>query len=98
MSTPESVDDRIELKVVGKSGQISLGKSYAGKTMRLERRKDGTMLLTAVAVVPEHQLWTLEEPHRSQIARGLTWAAGTEAKETNLDALSKRSGRRRGGK
>ena len=37
MSTPESVDDRIELKVVGKSGQISLGKSYAGKTLRLER-------------------------------------------------------------
>jgi hypothetical protein len=56
------------------------------------------MLLTAVAVVPEHQLWTLEEPHRSQIARGLTWAAGTEAKESNLDALTTRSGRRRGGK
>ena len=98
MSTPESVDDRIELKVVGKSGQISLGKSYAGKTLRLERRKDGTMLITAVAVVPEHLLWTLEEPHRSQIARGLTWAAGTEARETNLDALTKRAGRRRGGK
>ena len=46
------------------------------------------MLLTAVAVVPEHQLWMLEEPHRSQIARGLTWAAGTEAKETNLDTLT----------
>jgi hypothetical protein len=98
MSVPETTADRVELKVVGKSGQISLGKSYAGKTLRLERRSDGTMLLTAVAVVPEHQLWTLEEPHRSQIARGLTWAATTEAKETNLDALTKRSGRRRGGK
>jgi hypothetical protein len=95
---PESTADRVELKVVGKSGQISLGKSYAGKTLLLERRGDGTMLLTAVAVVPEHQLWTTEEPHRSQIARGLTWAAGTKAKETNLDALTKRSGRRRGRK
>ena len=98
MKTPETLTDQVEIKVVGKSGQISLGKSYAGKTLRLERRRDGTMLLTAVAVVPEHQLWTIEEPHRSQIARGLTWAAGTEAKETNLDALTKRTGRRRGGK
>jgi hypothetical protein len=98
MSMPESSADRVELKVVGKSGQISLGKSYAGKTLRLERRSDGTMLLTAVAVVPEHQLWTIEEPHRSQIARGLAWAGGTEAKETNLDALTRRTRRRRGGK
>jgi hypothetical protein len=43
-------------------------------------------------------LWTLEEPDRSQIARGLTWAASTEAKETDLDALAKRTGRRRGRK
>lgn len=92
------VADRVEIKVVGKSGQISLGKTYAGKTLRLERRSDGTMLLTAVAMIPEHQLWTLEEPHRSQIARGLTWAAGTQAKETNLEALTKRAGRRRGRK
>ena len=39
------------------------------------------MLLTAVAVVPESQLWTLEEPQRSEIARGLAWAASTQAKE-----------------
>jgi hypothetical protein len=98
MNTAERAADQVEIKVVGKSGQISLGKSYAGKTLRLERRGDGTMLLTAVAVVPESQLWTLEEPHRSQIARGLTWAAGTPAKETDLDVLAKRAGRRRGRK
>lgn len=96
METPETLADQVEIKVVGKSGQISLGKRYAGKTLRLERRRDGTMLLTAVAVVPESQLWTLEEPHRSQIARGLTWAAETPAKESDLDALTKRAGRRRG--
>ena len=96
MNAPETAADRVEIKVVGKSGQISLGKSYAGKTLRLERRSDGTMILTAVAVVPESQLWTLEEPHRSQIARGLTWAASTEARETNLEALTRRAGRVRG--
>lgn len=80
----------------GKSGQISLGKSYAGKTLRLERRKDGTMVLTAVAVVPESQLWTLEEPHRSRIERGLAWAAETQPRETDVDGLLKRRTKRVG--
>lgn len=83
-----------EIKVVGKSGQISLGKSYAGKTLRLERRKDGSILLTAVAMVPESQLWTLEEPNRSRIARGLAWAAKTTPAETDVDVLLKRRTKR----
>jgi hypothetical protein len=86
--TPESTGG-VEIKVVGKSGQISLGKRYAGKTLRLERRNDGTVLLTAVAMVPENQLWTLEEPHRSRIERGLTWAAATKPQETDIGGLLK---------
>lgn len=82
-----------EIKVVGKSGQISLGKSYAGKTLRVERFGEGRIVLTTVAIVPETQLWTLREPHRSRIRRGLTWAAKSKPRETDLDALLKqRSG------
>ena len=92
--------EQIEIKVVGKSGQISLGKRFAGKTLRLERRSDGTVLLTAVAMVPESQMWTIEEPHRSRIERGLEWAARTAPRETDLDGLVKqdtpKAGRRRG--
>lgn len=79
----------VEIKVVGKSGQISLGKRFAGKTLRVERRQDGTVLLTAVAMVPEHQLWTLEEPHRSRIERGLSWARATAPRVTDIEALRK---------
>jgi hypothetical protein len=96
----EAPPESVEIKVVGKSGQISLGKRFAGKTLRLERRKDGTVLLTAVAMVPESQLWTLDEPHRSRIERGLAWAARTDPRETDVDSLLKqdaaRIARRRG--
>src|SRR5881396_3134642 len=90
MKRVASLAEGVEIKVVGKSGQISLGKRYAGKTLRLERRQDGTVLLTAVAMVPEHQLWTLDEPHRSQIERGLTWAAANKPQETPVEDLLKR--------
>jgi hypothetical protein len=83
-----------EVKTVGRSGQISLGKRYAGKTLRLQRFRDGRIVLTAVAMVPESQLWTLAEPDRSRIERGLDWAAKTSPAETNLDDLLKRQPRK----
>ena len=79
-----------EIKVVGKSGQISLGKGYAGKTLRVERHEDGSIVLTSVAMVPESQLWVLEEPDRSRIARGMAWAAANVAQETEIDSLVRR--------
>ncbi len=88
-SRAEPLVEHVEIKVVGKSGQISLGKRYAGKTLRLERRDDGTVVLTAVAMVPETQLWTMQEPHRARIERGLAWAVETEARETDVASLSK---------
>jgi len=84
-----------EIKVVGKSGQISLGKRYAGKTLELQRLDDGSLLLRAVAMVPESQLWTLDEPHRSRITRGLAWAGQTEPRESDPDSLLKKKGKRR---
>lgn len=84
----------VELKVVGKSGQISLGKRFAGKTLRLERHKEGIVVLTPVAIIPEHVLWTMEEPHRSRIKRGLAWAAATPPQETDIEKMLKRQAKR----
>lgn len=89
-----------EIKVVGKSGQISIGKSYAGKTLELQRLDDGTLVLRAVALVPESQLWTLREPDRSWIAEGLGWAAKTPPRESDptdlVAGIPKRRSRPRG--
>ena len=89
MSSPSA-----EIKTVGKGGQISLGKGFAGKTLRLQRQADGSILLTPVAVIPESQLWTLREPHRSAIERGMVWAAETPTAESDVDELLARAGRR----
>jgi len=85
-----------EIKVVGRSGQISLGKRYAGKVLQLQYLEEGSILLTSVAVVPESQLWTLQEPDRSRIARGLAWAAEHPAQETRVEDLKRPSARRPG--
>ena len=44
-------------------------------------------------MVPESQLWTLQEPDRSRIARGLAWAAETTPRESDPRELARsRSG------
>lgn len=91
-------DRHIQLKVVGTSGQISLGKMYAGRALKVETRADGSILLTPVTMVPEHQMWTVTEPHRSRIARGLAWATANPPGETDLASLSKRASSRRSSK
>jgi hypothetical protein len=53
--------------------------------------------LTAVAMIPESQLWTLQEPDRSRIARGLEWAAGNKPTETDIDDLLKPRAKRASG-
>jgi hypothetical protein len=79
----------VTLQVVGKSGQISLGKSYAGKTLRLQHREDGSILITSVAVVPEPVVddrGARPLPHRAR----MEWAAKTAPAETEMEVLLKR--------
>jgi hypothetical protein len=84
-----------EIKRVGQSGQISIGRQLAGKLLRLEQLEDGRLMLTPVVDVPESQLWTLSEPHKARIERGLAWAATNPPKETDLDALAAKAKRRK---
>src|SRR3954468_1301380 len=73
-----------EIKRVGKSGQISLGKDHAGEYFREERQADGSIVLTPVVVVPRLH-WLLRD--QAKIKRGLEWIATHPPQETNLDEL-----------
>ena len=46
-----------EIKTISSSGQISLGKAFAGKVVKLERLDDGRWMVTPVKVIPEHLAW-----------------------------------------
>ena len=75
-----------EVKRIGETGQISVGKSLAGKLVRVEPGPEG-VLLRFVVDVPEKDVWWLKEPHKSDLARALAWAKANPPAETDLDAL-----------
>ncbi len=49
--------------------------------MKRKRKRDNN------TSVPESQHWTLKEPHKTRIEKGLAWAAETPARATDLKKL-----------
>jgi len=82
------------LKMVGNSGQLSLGKKYAGKYFEMEPQPDGAVLLRPMKVVPDAEAWVHEPRMRDQLRRADAWAKSTPRTETNLDELAKAAAKR----
>jgi len=77
----------MEIKVVGKSGQISLGKAMAGMNFIMETLADGDILLKHAVVVPVNERWLHEPAMKQQLARADEWMRNNPAKETSLAEL-----------
>lgn len=86
------------LKMVGNSGQLSLGKKYAGRYFQVQHQPDGAVLLRPMTLVPADEAWAHEPAMRDQLRRAGEWAKRTPPAETNLDKLVakplKRAGKR----
>jgi hypothetical protein len=88
----EIMESTYDIKKVGSSGQITLGKRLAGKFLRIEEKPDGTMVLTPVIDIPESQLWVFQEPNKSKILAAVAWAEQHPAQVTDIDKLLKKVG------
>ena len=84
------------VKTIGSSGQLSLGKEYAGRTVVIESLEPGVWQIKTVQVIPDNELWMMQEPARSEIDEAVRWAEENSPAESNLDTfldtLSKRVG------
>jgi hypothetical protein len=78
------------LKMVGASGQISLGKQYAGHYFDVETQPDGGILLKPMRVIPETDAWLYTPEMRERLAQADAWMAENPARATDLDELATR--------
>lgn len=76
------------LKMVGTSGQLSLGKQYAGRYFEVETQPDGGILLRPMRVIPEADAWLHTPEMRKRLAQAEAWMAENPARETDLDELA----------
>lgn len=81
---------RAEVKTIGASGQISLGKENAGKTVTVDQLEPGVWLIKTAQVIPENEMWLHTPEAQEKIKQGLEWLATHEPRETDLDELERR--------
>ncbi|MDQ3457764.1 MAG: hypothetical protein M3498_00450 [Deinococcota bacterium] len=78
------------VKTIGGSGQLSLGKDYAGKTVVIESPEPGMWIIKTAQVIPDNEMWMLQEPMRTDIDEAIRWAEENPPAETDLDDLLKK--------
>ena len=78
------------LKMVGTSGQLSLGKQYAGRYFDLEVLADGGILLKPMRIIPEADPWLYTPETHARLAQADAWMAANPPQATDLDELAAR--------
>lgn len=75
----------MKLKLVGKGGQISLGRAKAGACFIVQSLPTGDILLK---LVPENEKWLHEHDIKGKLARADEWMKNNPANPTyNLNEL-----------
>ena len=78
------------IKTVGQSGQIALGKAYAGRHVLMDELEPGVWLVKLGEFIPDSERWLHAPDVKADLDEAIAWAESHPAVETDLDALAKR--------
>jgi hypothetical protein len=78
------------IKSVGRSGQISLGKKYAGQTVLIDQIETGTWIIKLGRFIPENERWLHQSDTRQDLEEAIQWAEKNSPRKINLKALESR--------
>ena len=79
------------VKQVGASGQISLGKEFAGRTVVIDSSEPGVWVIKTAQTIPDSELWLHQPESTAHLDRAM--AAMNQAPRTrNLEVLEQHLG------
>ena len=85
----------VEIKTVGASGQISLGKQHAGRTVMVDQVAEGVWTIKTAQVIPDDELWLHTPEMRTSLDKALDWSSAHPRSETDLKKIAKRVNRQK---
>lgn len=80
----------VVVKTVGQSGQIALGKAYAGRHVLVDELEPGVWLVKLGEFIPDSERWLHLPTVKADLDEAISWAKTHPAMETDLDALTQR--------
>ncbi len=79
------------VKQVGGSGQISLGKEFAGRTVVIDSLEPGVWVIKTAQTIPDNELW-LHQPEATARLDQAIAAMHQPPRSADLEALEKHLG------
>jgi hypothetical protein len=80
------------IKQIGASGQISLGKEFAGRTVVINHVEPGVWLIKTAQTIPDSELWLHHPEAAARLDRAMA-AMDRPPEAADLDALERHLGR-----
>lgn len=81
------------VKTIGSSGQIALGKEYAGRHVLIDEIERGVWVVKLGDFIPENERWLHEPSVARSVDRAIAWAEKNPPRKASLSKLAKRLGR-----
>ena len=81
------------IKTVGSSGQISLGKKFAGQTVMLDEIEAGVWIIKIGRFIPDNEKWLHKPDVQAELNEAISWAKENSPKDTNFEELEARGKR-----
>jgi len=76
-----------QIKTIGKNGQISLGKEFAGENVLIDNIEPGVWIVKIGKFIPDNEQWLYQKDNSSKLDEALIWAANNQPLATDLKEL-----------
>ena len=78
------------IKIVGSSGQISLGKKFAGRHVLVDEIESGVWIVKLGRFIPESEQWLHSGAVKDDLDEAINWDEQTPPQSSDLDELEER--------
>src|SRR5262245_62314736 len=62
------------IKTIGRSGQIVLGKEYAGRSVLIDELEPGVWIIKLGQFIPDSERWLDDTPVQQEVEAAIAWA------------------------
>ena len=76
------------IKTIGRSGQIALGKEYAGRSVLVDQLEPGVWMIKLGEFVPDSERWLCDTQVQQEVEEAIAWAERHPPRPTDLEALA----------
>ena len=78
------------IKTVGSSGQISLGKKFAGQHVLVDEIESGVWIVKIGRFIPQNELWLHSDSVKADLDEAIMWSEENAPRASDLNEIEER--------